>query len=86
MPRPRKDGTTALVANRRKLSEIYVRNLRPQERAFCTWDTHQRGLCVLTQPSGHKSWKCVYAYNGRPRWYHLGAVAAIAQACQQGHV
>jgi integrase len=80
MPRPRKDGTIAIAPNRRKLSEIYVRNLKPRERAFCTWDTHQRGLCVLTQPSGHKSWKCVYHYNGRPRWYHLGAVAAIGLA------
>jgi integrase len=80
MPRPRSDGTAAVAPNRRKLSEIYVRNLKPRERAFCTWDTHQRGLCVLTQASGHKSWKCVYHHNGRPRWYHLGAVAAIGLA------
>jgi integrase len=80
MPRPRKDGTGAVAPNRRKLSEIYVRNLKPRERAFCTWDTHQRGLCVLTQPSGYSSWKCVYHYNGRPRWYHIGAVAAIGLA------
>jgi integrase len=80
MPRPRKDGSRAVAPNRRKLSEIYVRNLAPRGRAFCTWDTHQRGLCVLTQPSGHKSWKCVYHYNGRPRWFHLGAVAAIGLA------
>jgi integrase len=80
MPRPQKDGTAAAAPTRRKLSEIYIRNLKPRDRAFCTWDTHQRGLCVLTQPSGHKSWKCVYHFNGRPRWYHLGAVAAIGLA------
>jgi integrase len=80
MPRPRSDGTVAATPNRRKLSEIYIRNLKSRERAFCTWDTHQRGLCVLTQPSGHKSWKCVYHHHGRPRWYHIGAVAAIGLA------
>lgn len=80
LPRTRKDGTAAAAPNKRKLSEIYIRNLKPSERAFCVWDTHQRGLCALVQPSGFKSWKCVYTRNGRSRWYHLGAVAAIGLA------
>ena len=77
MPRPTKDGAPAAAPNRRKLSEILVRNLKPRDRAYCTWDVYQRGLCVLTQTSGHKSWKAVYAFHGRPRWYHLGDCGAI---------
>jgi integrase len=77
MPRPRKDGARAAPPDRRKLTEILIRNLKSKDRAFCTWDTHQRGLALLTQTSGHKSWKVVYAFHGRPRWFHIGDVNAI---------
>ncbi len=77
MPRPRKDGTEAAPPNKRKLSEIYINRLRPKDHAFAVWDTHQRGLALLVQPSGHKAWKAVYQFHGRPRWVHLGDVAAI---------
>jgi integrase len=77
MPRPRKDGARAAEPQRQKLTEISVKNLRPKDHAYCVWDTFQRGLCVLVQTSGHRSWKTVYAFHGRPRWYHIGDVAAI---------
>ena len=77
MPRPRRDGTAAKRPNKRKLSEIFLKKVKPQARAFAVWDTHQRGLAVVVQPTGHKSWKCVYPFHGRPRWYHIGAVDAI---------
>jgi integrase len=77
MPRPKKDGTPAAEPNKRKLTEVFVTRVRPKAHAFATWDAHQRGLCLLTQPSGHKSWKCVYQHHGRARWYHLGDCAAI---------
>jgi integrase len=42
------------------------------------WDTFQRGLGLMVQPSGHLAWKCVYTIRGRgPRWYHLGDGRAI---------
>jgi integrase len=31
----------------------------------------------MVQPSGHKSFKCVYQHHGRARWYHVGDCAAI---------
>ena len=80
MPRPRQDGTPAKHPNKRKLSEIFLRKLKPKAQAFAVWDSHQRGLCVLVQPTGHKSWKCVYPFQGRPRWYHIGAVDAVSLA------
>jgi integrase len=66
--------------NKRKLSEGFVRTLRPRAAKFIVWDEYQRGLGLLVQPSGHKSWKCVYSRHGRPRWYHLGVVGAIGLA------
>ena len=77
MPRARQDGQPARSPNKRKLSEIFLRKLKPKAKAFAVWDSHQRGLCVLMQPTGHKSWKCVYPFQGRPRWYHIGAVDAV---------
>jgi integrase len=78
MPRQRKDGTKAAAPNRRKLSEIFLQRAKPKkDRAYAVWDSYQRGLCVLIQPSGHKAWKVVYGHHGRPRWYHIGDVAAI---------
>jgi integrase len=77
MPRPRRDGTPAAAPKKHKLSDIFLNKLKPQARTFAVWDTHQRGLAVVVQPTGHKAWKCVYPFHGRPRWYHIGAVAAI---------
>jgi integrase len=78
--RPRQDGTPTREPNKRKLSELFLQKLRPQERPFLVWDTQQRGLALAVRPKGHKSWKVIYAFHGRPRWYHLGDAAAIGLA------
>ena len=78
MARPRADGTPARAPKKCKLSEIYLKKLRPQRQAFAVWDSHQRGLAVVVQPTGHKSWKCIYPFQGRPRWYHIGAADAVS--------
>jgi integrase len=77
MPRSRRDGTPAAAPNKHKLSDIFLKKLTPQGRTFLVWDTYQRGLAVAVQPTGHKAWKCVYSFNGRPRWFHIGDVTAI---------
>ena len=78
MPRPRRDGAPAAAPNKRKLSDIFLKKLKPQSCAFTVWDNHQRGLAVVVQPTGHKAWKCIYSMHGRKRWYHIGAVDAVA--------
>jgi len=80
MPRPRRDGTPATAPNKAKLNDLFLKRLVLQPRAFVVWDTHQRGLAVQVQPTGHKAWKCIYAFHGRPRWYHIGDAAAIGLA------
>jgi hypothetical protein len=67
-------------ARKTKLTELCVRKLKPEVRAYLVWDTHQRGLAIRMQPSGSKAWMCVYSYRGRPRWYHLGGANAIGLA------
>jgi len=63
--------------NKRNLSEVFVKKLEPQLSKFLVWDTKQRGLAVVVQPTGQKAWKCVYSRHGRPRWFHIGVVGAI---------
>jgi Arm DNA-binding domain len=74
MPRPRKDGTPARDVNKRKLTELYAQKLQRKPPACATliWDTKQSGLALSAQPSGHLSYKAIYSYHGRARWYHLG--------------
>jgi integrase len=82
MPRPQRDGTPAQGANRRKLSDAFVKIVRPDPaRVVVVWDTLQRGLALRVQPTGHLAWKCVYTIRGRgPRWYSIGNARAIPLA------
>src|SRR5262249_51603047 len=78
MPRPRKDGSAASPARKRKLTELFVKRVRAEPRAFVVWDTHQHGLALKVQPTGARAYKTVYRYHNRPRWFHLGNARAIS--------
>jgi hypothetical protein len=80
MPRPRRDRSPPTAPNKKRLSHFAITNLKPQERPYLVWDITQRGLAVSVQPSGHAAWKCIYAFHGRPRWYHIANVSAIGLA------
>jgi integrase len=73
----RDDGTQTAPSNKCNLTELFIRKIAPREQTFLVWDTHQRGLVLQVQPSGHKAWKCIYKYHGRSRWYHIGNADAI---------
>src|SRR5262245_28153236 len=79
MPRPRQDGSLARPPNRRRLSDAFVKTVRPDpDRITVYWDTLQRGLALRIQPSGQLAWKCVYTIRGRgPRWYSIGNARSI---------
>lgn len=66
--------------NRRKLTELFVWRMKPQPKKFLTWDTQQHGLVLVVEPTGHRSWKCVYRQHSRPRWYHVADASAIGLA------
>jgi integrase len=67
-------------AHKRRLTELSVRKLKPRATTYLIWDTLQRGLAIRVQPSGSRAWKVIYSRHGRPRWLHLGDVAAIGLA------
>jgi integrase len=74
MPRP---------PNKVRLTDVYVANLKPQERAFLVWDLAVEGLALCVQPTGRKSWKVIYAFHGRTRWFTIGkcnATIGLAEA------
>jgi integrase len=81
MPRRRLDGTSATAPNKRKLSDAFLRSVKPDtQRVTMVWDTKQAGLVLAVQPTGHRSWKAVYSLHSRPRWYHIGNADAIGLA------
>jgi integrase len=67
-----------IPARRCKLTELFVRKVKPEPTAFLIWDTMHRGLVLRVYPTGRKSWLCIYRGNGRPRWLRLGDAEAIA--------
>jgi len=72
--RPRKDGADPRAINRRPLTELYVKKVRPEASAFNVWDLKERGLVLRVQPSGRRAFKFVYSRGRRKRWYHLGPI------------
>ena len=82
MSRPRQDGTPARSPNRRRLSDAFIKTVRPDpSQIIVVWDTLQRGLALRVQPSGHRAYKCVYTIRGRgAHWYHMGDARAITLA------
>src|SRR5262245_50627576 len=62
-----------------RLTELKVRKAKARgSGALVIWDEVQRGLALRVQPTGGKSWYCVYARQGRTRWLRLGHADAIA--------
>src|SRR5215471_19338358 len=61
-----------------KLTELYVRNLKPEAAPYLVWDDRQHGLAIRVQPTGGKSWYVVYSLRNRVRWYHIGSTNKIA--------
>jgi integrase len=65
---------------KRQLTELFVKKLKPEQRAFLVWDSKQHGLALQVQPTGSQAWKAIYSFHGRPRWLHLGDANAIGLA------
>ena len=74
MARPRRDGLPARATTKRKLNDAFVAKLKPPAGPYPTlvWDLKVGGLALSVQPSGRKTWKCIYSFNRRPRWMTIG--------------
>lgn len=62
---------------RHKQDVLFVKNVQPGEKRTLYWDTLQKGLALQIAPAGAKTYKLVYRFHGRPRWYTIGSVDAI---------
>lgn len=78
MARPRRDGTPPAPTRRAKLTSVSIRSMAPEAKQYLTWDTHTRGLVLAVQPSGARSFKFIYSFRGRLRFYHVGDADALA--------
>ncbi len=52
---------------RRKLTDRFVKTVKPNAKRTLIWDSVQAGLALSVEPSGHKAYKLVFAFNGRSR-------------------
>jgi integrase len=66
--------------HRMRLTEQRVEKLKPTGRHFLVWDAGQRGLAVQVRPSGRRIFKVIYTFNGRTRWYNVGAGVKLEDA------
>ena len=62
---------------RRKLDALFVKNVQPGDKRILYHDTVQKGLALQVTPAGAKTYKLIYRFHGRPRWYTIGSVDAI---------
>jgi hypothetical protein len=69
-----------MLPRKQKLTELFIRNLKPAAGAYIVWDTHQHGLAVRVQPTGSKAWYLVYSLCNRVRWYYIGRTDAVGLA------
>ena len=81
MPRPRRDGTDPKPAERKKLTDLAVVNLKPGSQRYFVIDAGgPQGLRLVVNPTGRKVWKFLYSLYGRKRWYSIGSHEAIGLA------
>jgi integrase len=77
MPRPKGDGTPARPPRKRTLTPRFVRTVK---EPGLHWDEKTEGLALSVRPSGSMSWKFIYAFHGRSRWYTIGDAKALGLA------
>ena len=78
MARPRRDGTPPAPTRRAKLTSVWVRTMAAEPKQYLVWDMDTRGLVLAVQPSGSRSFKFVFSYRGRLRWFTIGDADAHA--------
>lgn len=67
-------------ANKRKLTDRFVQSAKPAAKRAMYWDSDVPGLALAVEPTGTKSYKYVYTFCGRSRWYTIGNDKRIALA------
>ena len=68
------------MTGKRELTDRFVKTVKPAEKRIRYWDTRQKGLALVIEPSGHKSWKVVYRFAGKLEWFNLGDADQVGLA------
>ena len=63
--------------NRRNLTDRFVKTVKPQDKRVLYWDEVQANFALAVEPTGHKSYKLIYSFAGRLRWYQIADARAI---------
>lgn len=64
-------------ANKRVLNEMFVKSATPKEKRTLIWDINQRGLVLSVEPTGRRTYKVIYTFGGKPRWYTIGDATVV---------
>lgn len=67
-------------AVKRRLTDAFLRHLKPTNRTRMVWDDRQSGFGVQITPMGTISFKVTYRHKGRLRWYTLDKYPSIGLA------
>jgi integrase len=73
----RRDGKPSREKREAALSDFLIKSLKPQAERYYIYDTKCPGLAVRVEKSGTKSFKVIYRYHGKPKWYHIGDTRLI---------
>ena len=76
--RPPKGGKTLMPKRIVPMSDVQVRNAKPQAKEYKLFDGG--GLYILITPTGGKLWNLKYRHQGKERKLSLGAYPAVALA------
>jgi integrase len=62
------------------LNERLIRSAKSATRVTLMWDADTRGLVLAVRSNGRKTWKFIYSYRARTRWYLVGDADAMPLA------
>jgi hypothetical protein len=83
MARPRRDQKPARQPTRKKLTFLFVQNLKPEPEPFNIKDTEFPQIELRVYPSGKKTYRASYRLAGRVRWATIGNAMEITLKAAQ---
>src|SRR5215472_11519472 len=69
----------------RGFTDIAIRNLKPEDKRREIPDPAARGLYVVVEPSGFKSFAVRFRFDGKPKKLSLGAISLSAARKAAAH-
>ena len=64
--------------NKRRLTDAYLRSLKPRSKTFMVWDDQQSRFGIQVTPAGTLTFKCTYTFGKRLRWMSLARYPSLS--------